>query len=56
MRVTANHSKRTFTIRKEGSKYRTQTFTSEDFFDLNFNTSKDWEHFLRTNENYYLIK
>ena len=54
--VTANHSKRTFTIRTESSKYITCVFTKEEFEENEMNTSKDWEYFLRTEDFYYLLK
>ena len=56
IKVTANHNKRTFTIRTLNSKYRTCKFTKEEFEELDNNTQKDWEHFLRTEDFYYLIK
>ena len=55
-KVTANHSKRTFTIRTESAKYRTCTFTKEEFEELECNTSNDWKHFLQTENFYYLVK
>lgn len=55
-KATANHSKRTFTIRTKNAKYRTHVFTSEEFYDLNDNTSKDWDYFLKNEDYYYLIK
>lgn len=55
-KATANHSKRTFTIRTESAKYRTSTFTKEEFEELECNTVRDWEYFLQTENYYYLIK
>jgi hypothetical protein len=54
--VTANHSKRTYTIRTKSSKYCTCVFTKQEFDELDYNTEKDWQHFLATEDFYYLIK
>ena len=56
MKVKANKSKRTFTIRTANAKYRTCVFSKEEFEENELNTSSDWEHFLRTQDFYYLIK
>ena len=53
--VRANHSKRTFTIRTESSKYRTCVFSKEEFDELDNNTLSDWKYFLRSQDFYYLI-
>lgn len=45
--ATANQSKRTFTIRKKDSKYRTLPLTKDEFRDMEMNTSDDWKEFLR---------
>ena len=54
--VTANHSKRTFTIRTDNAKYRTCKFTKEEFEENDLNTQGDWEYFLRTEDFYSLVK
>lgn len=47
-KVTANQSKRTFTIWTEsGNKYRTDTFIKAEFNELEYNTFKDWTDFVR---------
>ena len=56
IKVRANHSKRTFTIRTFGSKYRTCVFTKQEFDELDNNTLSDWKYFLATEAFYYLIK
>ena len=56
MKVEANHSKRTFTIRTEGAKYRTLKFTKQEFEENEWNTQGDWEYFLRTEDFYYIIE
>lgn len=47
-KVTANQSKRTFTIWTEsGNKYRTDTFGKAEFNELEYNTFADWGHFVK---------
>ena len=54
--ISANQSKRTFTIRKNGSKYRTGQFEKSEFEHAKrFWTGNDWQNFLKTND-YYTIK
>ena len=54
-KATANHSKRTFTIRTKNAKYRTHVFTKQEFDELDNNTLSDWKYFLRSQDFYYLI-
>ena len=54
--VKANQSKRTFTIRTEGSKYRTIPMSQEEFESCENNTANDWQHFLSNTDEYYLVK
>lgn len=54
-RITANYSKRTFTIRVEGCKYRTYKMDKEEFESAQYWTGNDWADFLKT-DNYYLVK
>jgi hypothetical protein len=55
-RITSNKSKRTFTIRTNGSKYRTLPMNKEEFEHADmFWTGNDWQQFLKTDE-YYKIK
>jgi len=60
IKATANHSKRTFTIRtyfdgKIFAKYRSFPLTPEEFESELNNTENDWRQFLKTNE-YYKVK
>lgn len=48
--ATPNYSKRTFTIRKNGSKYRTMKMSKEEFEEAIFNTEYDWVVYLRNNQ------
>ena len=61
MKVTPNHSRRTFTIRfycEDGSitKYRTIPFSKYEFNNCLKNTENDWNQFLRSTDEYYEIK
>ena len=55
MNVKANQQKRTFTIRVNGSKFRSIKFSKEDFEELEYNTSADWHYFLARSNSYYYI-
>jgi hypothetical protein len=59
--ATANEKTKTYDITKTWSDgtsvtYRTAELTSEEFEDFEYNTSSDWQSFLETNLEYYLIK
>ena len=59
IKVTANQSKRTFTIRKtysDGSrvKYRTSTMSQQEFDIEEMNTENDWKDFLKSDDYYKL--
>jgi hypothetical protein len=56
IKVTANQSKRTFTIRTEHAKYRTIQFSQPEFDSMEFNTSNDWQQFLNSTNDYYKVK
>ena len=57
MKITSNKSKRTFTIRKEGAKFRTLKMSQNEFDECEYNTTEDWKYFLRTQDgNYYEVK
>ena len=60
IKVVANQSKRTFTIRKyiEGKffvKYRTTTMSKEEFESSEMSTENDWKYFLRSTNDYYKV-
>lgn len=52
IRVSANHSKRTFTIRTESAKYRTYKMSKQEFEGCLDNTANDWQYFMRSNDYY----
>ena len=59
IKVAANQSKRTFTIRKyiNGvlfAKYRTFTMTQEEFDSEEMNTENDWRQFLKSGDYYFV--
>lgn len=54
--ATPNYNKRTFTIRKDGSKFRTMPMPRLEFNEALEHTSNDWQGWLRTNQSYKLIK
>ena len=57
MKITSNKSKRTFTIRKEDSKFRTLQMSRDEFDECEYNTTEDWKYFLRTQGgSYYEVK
>ena len=56
MTATSNASNRTFTIRINGSKYRTNRMCKEEFQSCTHNTSNDWVNFLRNSSDYYIVK
>ena len=60
LKVTANESARTFTIRtyvdgKLNNKYRTIKLIREEFQSESNNTENDWKQFLKSSD-YYLVK
>jgi len=54
-RISANKSRRTYTIRTFGSKYRTYRMTKEEFQSCDNYTGNDWNNFLKS-ESYYTVK
>ena len=55
LKISANHSKRTFTIRTDVAKYRTIRLSKDEFNSCLNNTGQDWRIFLRSND-YYKVK
>lgn len=59
--ATANEKTKTYDIVKTWSDrtsvtYRTAELTDQEFEDFEYNTSSDWQSFLETNLEYYLIE
>ena len=55
LKISANHSKRTFTIRTDVAKYRTIRLSKEEFNSCLNNTGQDWRQFLRSSD-YYKVR
>jgi hypothetical protein len=55
IKVAANVSKRTFTIRTEFGKYRTTRMSMDDFKSCQHNTGNDWQNFLNRSGDYYKV-
>ena len=47
MQATANHKNRTFTLRTNGNKYRTEKMNKVEFQEALNNTESDWKDFLK---------
>lgn len=57
IKVSPNHKNRTFTIRVNGNKYRSNKQTPAEFFNmLTFYTGNDWQQWLRASGDYYSVK
>ena len=54
--VFSNQQKRTFTIRKGDTSYRTNRMSKLEFEDNLENTDKDWQNYLLTSNDYYKVK
>lgn len=54
LKASPNHAKKTFTIRKDGVKYRTCEMSKDEFDSCLHNTERDWRKFLKSN-NYYTV-
>jgi hypothetical protein len=55
IKISPNKSNRTYTIRTNGSKYRTTKMSKEEFKSNSNNTGNDWKNFL-SSDDYYLVK
>jgi len=55
IKVSANHSAQTFTIKTAAAKFRTCKLTKEEFNSYLNNTGNDWQQFLKGND-YYQVK
>lgn len=55
IKVTPNNSKRTFTLRTDGAKYRTNRMDKDEFEGAKSWTGNDWSQFLKTDE-YYPVR
>jgi hypothetical protein len=61
IKATANEKTKTYDITKTWSDgtsvtYRTAELTDQEFEDFEYNTSSDWQNFLKTDQSYYEVK
>ena len=56
LEVRSNESRRTFTIKDDGTKYRTYPMAKVEFNEATYRTGNDWSHYLRNSNNYYIVK
>ena len=52
--ISSNKSKRTFTLKTVGGKFRTHPMSKDEFQSCSNNTGNDWAQFLRSGD-YYKI-
>mgnify|MGYP007069031351 CR=1 FL=1 len=55
IKISSNKSARTYTIRTNGSTYRTTKMSKEEFEKNSNNTGNDWKDFLN-NGDYSVVK
>lgn len=56
IKATPNYQKRTFTLRTSaGHKYRTEKFSKQEFEECLYNTTSDWEAYLRNSDSYHWV-
>ena len=55
LKISVDHSRRTFTIRTDVAKYRTFRMSKEEFNSCLHNTGNDWNNFLRSDD-YYKVR
>ena len=55
LKISANQSARTFTIRTESGKYRTHKMTKEEFNSAEYWTGNDWNNFLKSTNDYFKV-
>ncbi len=54
--ISSNQKMRTYTIRTESGKYRTNQMSREEFNSARWNTGNDWQHYLDASQDYYEVK
>ena len=55
IRVSSNKRTRTYTIKKNGSTYRTYPMSKEEFNSCDWHTGNDWNDWLRNSGDYYSV-
>lgn len=57
IKVTPNNNKRTFTLRVSSGKFRTLPMSKEEFNNASmFWTGNDWQNFLNSSDEYYVVR
>jgi hypothetical protein len=54
--VRPNFSKKVFTIKTDAAIYRTYKLSGHEFDENLFNTGNDWLNYLKTSQDYFVIK
>jgi hypothetical protein len=54
--VRPNFSKKVFTIKTDAATYKTYKLSGHEFDDNLFNTGNDWLNYLKTSQDYFLLK
>jgi hypothetical protein len=54
--VRPNFSKKVFTIKTDSATYKTYKLASHIFDENLFNTGNDWFNYLKTSQDYFVIK
>lgn len=56
MKVTSNKSQKTFTIKMDGTTYRTNKLSKQEFEESHYNSNSDWVDYIRNSGNVYVVK
>ena len=54
--IRKNFSKRIFTIKTDVATYKTYKLSRHEFDENLFNTGNDWQNYLGTCQNYFVVK
>jgi len=56
IKISSNKAKRTWTLITDAAKFRTNRMSKEEFSNCDFNTGNDWQNFLDSSTDYYIVK
>jgi hypothetical protein len=56
LRISSNQGRKHFTIVKNGTRYRTNRLSRDEFEEMEMNTPKDWLNFLASSQNYFKVE
>lgn len=54
--VRPNFAKKVFTIKTDAATYKTYKLPAHEFDENLFNTGNDWQNYLGTSQDYFVIK